>query len=85
MGNSYSSPKGFRNVGLMLRSVVWKADETETCQVLDQLQLNFPQQQEERGNPPSPNKPKTEGNNEQKETGIQSQKENIYIREGKKK
>lgn len=32
--------------------------------------------------PPAPHKPKTKDNNKQKETGIQSQKENIYIWEG---
>ena len=34
--------------------------------------------------PPAPNKPKTQDNNKQKETGLQSQKGNVYIWEGKK-
>lgn len=45
MDNFCSFLKGFRNVGLILWSVVWKADETETeyiSQVLDQSQLSFP-------------------------------------------
>lgn len=54
MGNFYSSLKGFRNVPLILWLVVWKAYETETqyiSQVLDQLQLSSPLQQEDCGNP----------------------------------
>lgn len=46
VGSFYSALKGFRNAGLILWLVVWKADRTETQQLPNTNRIDHPKHAE---------------------------------------
>lgn len=88
MDNFYSFLKGFRNVGLILWSVVWKADETETeyiSQVLDQSQLSFPPPQQDCGNPSPQTSQKLRTTINRRKLGFSPRKKTSTFEKGRKR